>query len=380
MRFPLLLILGIASWSLIGCNAKPDDKKPSGPPATLVTTTRAQLTDLEITEDTLGTLESVMDPTLRAEVAGRVLAVQARAGDRVRRGQSLAVLDQTDLAIQDRADGADVRRLEALLAQQERLAQRQLDLVGRGFISQNAADDAVAQRDALKEQLASVRARGETTRANLGRTRILAPLDGVVETQIVAVGDYVKVGDPLFKMVSNQRLRAHLPFPETVASRMRRGLPVRIGSPQAPGTVVNGTVDDLRPTVTETSRALEVIARFDNPGGLLLSGGTVNASVVVDTKKNVVVVPEQSVVLRPAGKVVYALKDGKAVQRVVETGFKKAGAVEVVRGLQAGETVILDGAGFLTDGAPVNLKDAAPGPSPAVPKADPAAGGKAEKS
>jgi membrane fusion protein, multidrug efflux system len=379
MRLTLLVLCSIVSWSLIGCNAKPDDKKPSGPPATLVTATRAQLTDLEITEDTLGTLEALMDPTLRAEVAGRVLSVQARAGDRVRRGQPLAVLDQTDLSIQNRADSADVRRLEALLAQQERLAQRQLDLVAKGFISQNAADDAVAQRDALKEQLAAARARGESTRTNLGRTRIAAPLDGVVETQIVAVGDYVKVGDPLFKMVSNQRLRAHLPFPETVASRMRPGLPVRIASPQAPGSVVKGAVDELRPTVTETSRALDVIARFDNPGGLLLSGGTVNASVVVDTRKNVVVVPEQSVVLRPAGKVVYLLKDGKAAQRVVETGFKKAGGVEIVRGLQAGETVILDGAGFLTDGAPVSLKDAAPGQEPAAPKAD-AAAGKGEKS
>lgn len=370
MRLPLLVLIGVAAWTLTGCGAKPDNSKAAGPPATLVTTAVAQLTDLEVTEDTLGTLEALMDPTVRAEVAGRVLAVKARSGDRVKRGQVLAELDRTDLAIQNRADGAEVRRLDALLAQQERLAQRQLDLVQKGFISRNAADDAVAQRDALREQRAAARARGEAARTNLGRARILAPLDGVVETQIVAAGDYVKVGDAVIKMVSNQRLRAHLPFPETAASRVRPGLPVRIESPLAPGKTLAGTVDELRPTVTETSRALEVIARIDNPGGLLLSGGTVNASVVVEKRSNVVVVPEQSVVLRPAGKVVYLHQDGKAFQRVVETGFKKAGSVEIVRGLQGGETVILDGAGFLTDGAPVTLKQ----PAPAAAKGKTAAG------
>lgn len=360
-RFPLLLIIA-AAWLAAGCDSNTAaERKPAGPPATLITTVQARATALEVTEDTLGTLEAVIDPTVRAEVAGRVLRVLARPGDKVKRGQAIAILDDLDFTIQSRSDAAEVRRLEALLAQQEKLLERQRDLVERGFISQNAIDDATAQRDALREQLAVARTRGEATRSSLGRTRVVAPVDGEVETQIVAPGDYVKVGDPLFRLVSNRRLRAHLPYPEAVAARMRRGLPVRIRSPQAPGHVVEGVIDDLRPTVTATSRALDVIARFDNAGGFL-SGGTVNASVVVEKRDNVIVVPEQSVVLRPAGKVVYVVSGGRVQQRVVRTGVKQEGVVEILEGLQGGETVALDGAGFLTDGAPVSVKSPAAEP------------------
>jgi hypothetical protein len=70
-----------------------------------------------------------------------------------------------------------------------------------------------------------------------------------------------------------------------------------------------------------------------------------------------VLVPETSVVMRPAGKVVYAIQDGRAVAHVVETGARSKGRVEVTRGLAGGETVARDGAGFLTDGTTVTVKE-----------------------
>jgi multidrug resistance efflux pump len=73
----------------------------------------------------------------------------------VRKGELLALIDDADFALQNRADEADRKRAEALLAQQERVVERQEQLVQKGFISQNAADDARAQRDALREQLAA---------------------------------------------------------------------------------------------------------------------------------------------------------------------------------------------------------------------------------
>jgi RND family efflux transporter MFP subunit len=131
-----------------------------------------------------------------------------------------------------------------------------------------------------------------------------------------------------------------------------------------------GTVEDVKPTVNEASRALDVLVRVDNDGSLL-SGGTVNASIVTGSKPAAVVVPEQSVVLRPAGKVVYVIADGKASQRIVEAGVKQDGRIEIVKGLADGESVAEDGAGFLTDGAAVNVK-ASPAPTPdARPAAKP---------
>jgi multidrug efflux pump subunit AcrA (membrane-fusion protein) len=67
-------------------------------------------------------------------------------------------------------------------------------------------------------------------------------------------------------------------------------------------------------------------------------------------------VPEVSVVLRPAGTVVYAIEGGKAMQRIVTTGVTQDGQVEILQGLKAGETVAFDGAGFLTDQAAVSVK------------------------
>lgn len=356
-RVALILAIGLS-----GCGSKPDapaGAKPASPPPTLITTTSARSMALDVTEDTLGTLEALIDPKIGAEVAGRVTRVLAHSGERVRKGQRLAELDASDFEIQGGADAAEMARLEALVAQAERFAARQQDLVAKGFIARNGAEDSLAQRDALRAQLATARARNQATRNNLGRTRVLAPADGVIETQIVSVGDYVKVGDPLFRLVSNRVLRAHLPFPESAAGRIRAGQPVRLSLPHAPGRVIRGRVEDVKPTINDSSRALDVLVRVDNEDGLL-SGGTVNASVITGSKPAAVVVPEQSVVLRPAGKVVYVIADGKASQRIVEAGIKRDGLVEIVKGLSAGETLAEDGAGFLADAASVTVKGAKP--------------------
>ena len=158
-------------------------------------------------------------------------------------------------------------------------------------------------------------------------------------------------------LISNSRLRANLPFPETAAQRLKIGQQVRLKFPFLPDAVIEGAIEDIRPTLTDGSRAIEVIARIDNPGEVLKGGGSIYAAVVIDVRESAVMVPEQSVVLRPAGKVVYALVDGKAEQRIVQTGGKQGGLVEIVSGLKAGETVALDGAGFLTNGAPITVQD-----------------------
>jgi len=353
-----------AAIALAACQ-KAEEKKPAGPPATLITTTQAKAGAMEITEETLGSLEAVIDPKIGAEVAGKIVQVLAGAGKAVRKGELLAVIDDTDFAIQNRADEAERKRAEALLGQQERVVERQQQLVQKGFISQNAADDARAQRDALREQWPPPRPRRhEPAQPGQGaRRRALRRRDRDADRLGRRL---VKVGDPLFQLVSSHKLRAHLPFPESAAMRLQKGQTAILTSPLLPGTEFRGTVSDIKPSVSESGRALDVIVDIEDMAGFR-PGGTVNAAVVVARREDAVLVPEQSVVLRPAGKVVYAVADGKAVQHVVEVGAKRAGMVEILKGLPAGATVALDGAGFLTHNATVAVKEPGKAAAPGKP-------------
>jgi len=343
-----------AALSLTACGEKAPDKKAGAPP-TPITVTQVKTTPFEVVEETVGTLESVIDPKLSAEVAGRVTKLLTHTGQTVKKGEPLLLIDPADLALQSRAGNADAKRLEALLTQQDKLVARQQQLVQRNFISQNALDEVKAQRDALHAQLEAARARADEGRRSLGKAQVVSPIDGVVQTQFVSPGEYVKVGDPLYQLISNRRLRAHLPFPESASVRMKIGLPVRITSPQVPGIIFEGKINDIKPSINETSRAIDVIVDLQDER--FRGGGTVNAAVIVATQASALTVPEQSVVLRPAGRVLYAIVDGKAQQRIVETGSRRGGLVEIVSGLKDGETIALDGAGFLTQDAAVAVQE-----------------------
>jgi RND family efflux transporter MFP subunit len=329
--------------------------KGAGARSVLISATEVQPRTLEIYEDVVGSLENVMDPKIAAEVAGRVTQVLGFTGKKVKRGELLAEIDAQDFEIQSRADRAEIGRLTTLLQQQERVVERQEKLVSQGFISRNAADDAIAQRNALREQLSAARARADATGRSLTKSRVLAPIDGEIETQVVAPGDYVKLGDPLFTLVGMSRMRAHLLFPESAGSRIRPGLTVRLESPAAPGKTIETRIEDLKPTVNAGNRALDAIVRFEAADRAFRGGGSVNARVVIGVRRNALMVPEQSIVLRPAGKVVYVVSNQRVEQRVVETGLKQDGLQEVLKGLAPGELIATDGAGFLSDGAAVTL-------------------------
>ncbi len=359
MRNALLACLALTLLGACGQNA---EQKKAVPPPSVITVTQATKGDFEVVMETLGSLEVLADPKVGAEVAGRVTQVLARSGTAVKAGDLLAVIDAGDVTLQNRADEADARRIEALAKQQEKLAERQQSLMDKGFLSKNAGEDVAAQRAALAAQYDAARARADNSRRSVGKTRVLAPIAGIVEVQIVSPGDYVKVGDPLFNLVAPHKLRAHLPFAESFGPRLKVGQEVRLVSPLAPGKVFASRIKDIRPGIVEGSRTLDVLVDVDNDGSLR-GGGTVNAAVILSARAEALTVPEQSIVLRPAGKVVYVIAEAdgqkKAQQKPVKVGAKRGGRIEILEGLAGGETIALDGAGFLTNGAAVAIKEPA---------------------
>jgi RND family efflux transporter MFP subunit len=342
---------------LAACGKKAEEKKAEIP-AVPVTVAQSDSRKMALQEESVGVLESLADPVVSAEVAGRVAEVRAVAGSEVKAGQVLAVLDGRDAGLSRQAAQAEAGRVGTLSANQARNLERLKQLRAQNFISQAALDDAIAQNAAIENQLSGARAQLGLADRNLGKANVVAPVDGRVEKQIAVTGQYVKVGDPMFQVVSLKKLRARLPFPETLSGQLRRGMPVQI-SVAGSDAPLAGTISEIRPMAGLNNRAFDVFAIFDNPGNWR-PGATVNATVELEEHAEAVTVPELSVVLRPAGKVVYVVEGGKAQQRVVRVGISQNGRAEILDGLQANETVVVDGAGFLSDGAKVTVASGQP--------------------
>lgn len=344
--------------AVTGCDKKAEDQKAGGPSfskGTLVTVTTVQKQSIERVQESIGRIESDSSPSVAAEASGRVVKIMAELGQRVSQGQVLAEMDAQDAKIARDTVQAEMQRLQTLTANQERLIQRYEKLAGDKFISATQLDDAISQLSTLREQLAGARSQLAGAEHNLQKTRIVAPVTGEIEQRLVSVGDYVERGKPLFHITANQKLRIYLPFPEDMAALLHRGMPIRLASAIAPEKSIESTITDIRPAVNASSHALEAVVEMANPGGWK-PGGSVKGVLVLEKRTQAIVVPEQSVVLRPAGEVVYVIKDGVAEQHVVKTGHKSNGNVEILSGVVPGEVIAFDGAAFLTDKAKVNIK------------------------
>ena len=353
-----ILLISLLSIMMLGCGsenadkAKKDGEKNAQKP-TLVTVTTIKNQPIEITEESVGSLEGLTNPTVSAEVAARIVKIHVSTGQTIKQGQLIATLDATDFSMQRNEAQAEVARIEALLNNQAKTVERNLALVSKKFISQNAADNDTAQQLALKEQLAGAKARVASIMHSSSKTAVYAPSSGKVEKKIVDDGEFVRIGDPIVQIVSSQRLRAHLPFPEHIGAKLKPGLKVRLNTPISDRTI-EAVIHELKPMITEGSRTVDVIADIvDAPGWQ--AGASVTGTVVLGTQTAAMMVPEQSLVLRPAGDVVYIMRGNKAYQTIVKTGVHQNGFVEIIDGVTENETIIVDGAGFLTDKALVKL-------------------------
>jgi len=354
-RFRILPWLTVALW-VAGCGEHADDAPAAAPPARkiAVAAAPAQVRDILVTERSVGQLESLVIPEIAAEVEGRIVQGYAKTGERVTPGQLLAELEVADYRIAAEATRAELGQLEALADNQRRTVARYAKLSANKLISADRYDEAIAQLQALEEQIRAARARLQQSERALTKTRILSPYAGVVDAELISPGDFVKVGDPLFRVATVDRLRARLPLPELLAGKISVGQTVELWSPVAPEVRVTSTISEIRPTIGVGNRAVDVFAIFDNPGSWQ-PGGSVTGEIVTERRAAALMVPETAMVLRPAGTVVYVVEDGIARQRPVETGIYRDGLVEIRSGIGPKDLVIDSGAGFLTDGAAVSV-------------------------
>ncbi len=321
-----------------------------------VSVVRAERRTMERWLAAVGTVESLLAPKVAAEASGRIVEIAVHEGAKVRRGQLLARIDDTDHLLARDLAKADIAGAQALLEAAERRVKRISALVARGNAPQAALDDALAQRDSLRARLAGARTRLQQALRAVAKTRITSPLEGRLARRFVSVGDLVAPGTPLFDISSDARIRVRLPFPEREMALIRRGQPVRLSSPAAPRRRIEARVEDISPRIDAASRAGAVLVTVDNTPGWL-PGASVDGRIRVARHEGATVVPERAVVLRPQGTVVFIPgDDGRVRARRVHTGLRAAGMVEILEGLKAGERIVADGAGFLSDGAAVEVR------------------------
>ncbi len=320
-----------------------------------ITVTTPKLVDLEMWEFSVGQIEAKIAPLIAAEVAGRLTSVNADVGDPIKKGQLLAEIDDQDYKLDEAMAKTEINRIKALIHAQRLKSKRHHDLLKKKVSNQSFVDDVDAQLGALKAEYASAQVKLQKAQRDIAQTRIISPIDGRVDDTQVSKGDYVKIGAPLMRIGNLQWLKVRLPYPETLLSSLQAGLPVHLTSPSVPDITLKTTISEVRPSVTFGSRSAQIIVNVKNPGGWQ-PGATVVGEVRTEQHKNAILLPEISVVLRPIGSVVYVISDDKAQQRIVTTGYRKNGQVEILSGLKVNEPVALDGAGFLSDNAIVEVK------------------------
>ncbi|HJV93223.1 MAG TPA: efflux RND transporter periplasmic adaptor subunit, partial [Azonexus sp.] len=321
----------------------------AGGMAMAVEVARVKASDFADDAAAVGTLKSNESVVLRPEVAGRVSAIGFKDGAVVGKGDLLLALDA---AIQE----AELQQAKANLSLARSNHQRNVELLGRKFLSQQAVDSSAAT---LRVQEAAV----QLAEAKVAKTRVKAPFRGVVGLRNVSVGDYVKEGQDLINIEDIATLRADFKLPESYLGRLNKGQIIEVTSDALPGERFKAVLDAVDPLVDPVGRSISARARLDNAAGKLRPGMFVRVRLLFGERKAVLLVPEQAVVpgAQPA---VYRVVDGKATLLKVRLGVRRAAQVEVVEGLAEGDVVITAGQLKLREGVPVRAvgEGAAPGP------------------
>lgn len=362
---PILLCwpLWLSSSFISASYASPPTKPVTVPTQAIpITVTMATTSTLEVTITALGELESPEKPMVAAEIAGKILKLTVDEGDAVAQGQPLAELDKEAYQIQLEQANAELQRLTALISNQQVTVKRFQDLLKQRSVAQNELDKAQTDLAISQAQVVGAQAKIKEVHYYLTKSQIVSPVNGIVQQRLVSRGDYVNPGARLFQIVVTDNLRARLFLPETVATQAHLGSPVRLSlghGEEKTEPTITATISRLRPMLESTNRALEVLVDFPNDQHWK-PGYSAKGIIVLEQRQNAVLIPETSLVRRPAGEVVYLINEDHAKQRVVQTGLRKGDLIEILTGLKAGEKIVMDGAGFLSDGAKINLRSTQP--------------------
>lgn len=298
-----------------------------------------------------GTLRAPQTATVSTETAGTLELAPIAEGDRVHAGQLLGTVTGEDVALSARTEATE-RRYEA--AKRDLAAKQRLST--EGLIPR-------AEVDLAEAAVAGYKLDYERSRLTEARTRVTSPIDGIVlklardaQGQPIARGQRVPAGFVVGQIGPVSRLVADVDLVGPDAARVRVGLGARVRPPGGDAAqALDAKVTRLAPQVDPQTRALRAEIVVDNTAGALRPGAFVEATIVLDERENVPVVPRVAVTERGGVPVIFVLNGQKVARREVTLGLGDDRTVEVVSGVRAGERVVVQGIETLADGTPVRV-------------------------
>jgi len=345
-------LLAICAVVIAGCHGN----EPA--PAAAIQTVQARVVESQQQQVPLnihatGTVHARETAVVSAQVVGRIQQVLVRAGDSIRAGQTLVVLDDApQRASVDQAQAAvKSAQSEQIAAQTDaKLAASTLDryrqLQSEKSVSPQEMDEvsrraeaAAARLDAVKSQTDAARAQERGARTMLGYTQLLAPFAGVVTARMVDPGSMAAPGVPLLQIDQAGALRLEATVDESTIAAIHQGMKAQVAINGASSAKVTGAVAEINPAADPTSHSF--LVRVDLPSSSQLRAGMYGTADFADGTRLAILIPRSAVVVRGSLACAYVLDaQGIAQLRSLTLGATQGDLVEVLSGLSAHEHLV----------------------------------------
>lgn len=292
------------------------------------------------------TLEAERWVDIRSRTQGQVVVIVKEEGDPVLAGTILARLDAAAAELQ-------VKQMEVAYQEATRNQDRINKIFEANLVSQEQFEAAKTKRDRAEAQY-------EQAKLDLSYTRIISPVDGIVTSRVVEIGNVVSNNQMLFSVADFNPLLARIRVPEKEIGNIAVGQEALITVESAPGREYQGHVKMISPVVDPESGTVKVTIEIPSSGKTLLRPGMfASVYIITDTRRQTLVISKKALVLQGEGNQIFVFdpseEGGTSVRRRIEIGFSDNNRLEVIDGISEGELVITVGQDGLRPGTAVRI-------------------------
>ena len=303
-----------------------------------------------------------LDPEWQAEVAakvdGRLEKVYVKEGDRVTKGQVLAVLEQTDTDANLLNARGSYLDAQANLSKAERDLVRYEKLFANGAVSEQVVDNYRFARENAAAKLEAARGNLQSMESKSAGTILVAPADGIVAKRYYQEGYYAKAGTAIFAVADISMLKTVIHIPEGQIAGVAVGNEAQIKLPAYPDKKIVGKITRIAPVADQPSHTFAAEVSVDNSQGLL-AGVYANVYLTAQPRENVLTVPLHAIVMRDDQQTIFvADKDGIIQRKVLVVGFTDDKYAEITSGVTEEDVIVVEGQNKLREGVKIKMEKA----------------------